>query len=172
MKTIPLTRGQVALVDDADFEWLSQWKWCAYPRKQRETKYDAVRKIRANDKPKAILMHRLILNAPEGMEVDHIDGNPLDNQRHNLRLATDAQNSRNAGKRKRGGISSSEYKGVYWEQQRGKWKAQIRVNNKQVYLGYFTDELEAAYAYDDAACELHGTFAWLNFPERQGSGNG
>src|SRR5581483_10784361 len=97
MKKIPLTQGKIALVDDADFEWLSQWKWCAQKSFTREVWY-AVSHI-SNPAPpprqRRLIMHRLIVGAALGGEVDHRDGDGLNNQRFNLRQADHAGNMRN-----------------------------------------------------------------------------
>jgi hypothetical protein len=94
------------------------------------------------------------------MQVDHIDTNRVNNKIENLRLASTAQNSQNAGKRIG---TTSQYKGVAFYARCGQWTSQIRVNRKSIYLGCFTDELEAHRAYCLAAIEMHGEFA--NFGE-------
>jgi hypothetical protein len=106
-------------------------------------------------------MHRQIMQAPAGLDVDHINGDRLDNQRGNLRIATRQQNCWNTTKRK--GNYTSPYKGVSWR--RGQWAAYITVSNRQRPLGKFADPIEAARAYDCAAREMFGEFAYLNFPE-------
>lgn len=161
MKEIVLTQGKVAKVDDCDFEWLSQWEWHANKKTTKSTYY-AMRNVRTEDKKqRTVLMHRLIMDAPPESQVDHRDGDGLNNQRDNLRLATGNQNNCNAGIRR---DNSSGYKGVGWLKGNGKWRARIRVNGRSVFLGYFDDKEEAARAHDRAARELHGEFAWLNFP--------
>jgi hypothetical protein len=106
-------------------------------------------------------MHRQILGAPPGQQVDHINGDTLDNRRVNLRLATHGQNQHNRGKYRN---NKSGYKGVSWDKAAGKWRAQIKFNNKKYNLGRYHDPIEAALAYDAAAIRLHGAFARLNFP--------
>lgn len=155
-REIPLTQGKVTLVDDADFDWLSQWKW-----RYHSTGY-AIRRRQKADGPGSenIRMHRLILSPiPEGYEPDHIDGDGLNNQRANLRLATHSQNHANRGMQRN---NTSGFKGVSWQKKRKKWEARIRVNGHNVYLGYFDDIIEAARAYNRAAVKHFGEFARLN----------
>jgi len=158
MKKIPLSQGKFAIVDDADFDWLNQWKWSAH--KNRNTFY-AGRKIRVGLKRKLLLMHRLILGLDFGDERqgDHINMDGLDNRRKNLRIATNAQNRRNRGKQAN---NTSGYKGVTWRKQRKKWQAHIQVKGKVKHLGYFTDPVEASEAYDSASQKYHGKFAQTN----------
>lgn len=154
MKEIPLTQGQFAIVDDDDFDWLSQWKWCALKRKSGD--FYAVRR-----KPYGglLYMHKVILNITTG-DTDHINLNKLDNRRSNLRPATRSQNMRNLNKIKRNGTSTSQYKGVYWR--RNRWEVSIRLP-KRTYLGSFDSEIDAAHAYDAAARDCFGEFARTNF---------
>src|SRR5690606_21975431 len=104
-------------------------------------------------------MHRQIMGFPEGMEVDHIDRDGLNNRRSNLRLATHHQNAYNAQKRK----SRSGFRGVTWYAPYQKWVAVIMHQGKKHYLGYFDDPADGGRAYDEAARKLHGEFATLNF---------
>lgn len=162
-REIPLSRGRVALVDDADYDWLMQWKWAYGPNSHEGTGY-AVRTVRTPIEgikggftSTTIRMHRLILQATEGVEVDHIDGNGLNNTRANLRICTGKQNRRN--KPKRQGCAST-HKGVTpWK---GRWMSRIVIDYKTIYLGLFTSELDAARAYNEAALKYHGEFARLN----------
>lgn len=156
MKEIPLTQGKVALVDDEDFDYLSQWKWCA--NKNWHTFY--ARRAIYDPQQKAIYMHRSLLNAPDGVEIDHIDGNGLNNTRCNLRLCTRRQNRINSNKRNN---TSSKYKGVSWSKDAQKWHASISLNGARKCLGFFPSEDEAALAYNWAAIGIHGRFARLNF---------
>ena len=164
MKTIELTQGQVALVDDDDYEWLNQWKWCAHWQGLR---WYAVRRAPTIDgKQYKIRMHRVVIDAQPGQQVDHKDRDGLNNRRDNLRLCTNSQNQANRGKQ---AGCSSKFKGVTWHKQTGKWQARIRVHRKGIYLGVFDDEVEAGRAYDDAAIEHFGEFARLNVIERKGN---
>lgn len=156
MKEIPLTKGCVAIVDDADYETLAAHRWLACNR--RGVPVYAGRDVGG----RRLLMHRVILAAPSGFEVDHINGDGFDNRRQNLRLATRSQNARNIGSR-RG--ASSQYVGVSYDRRSGRWASQISVNYKNHHLGYFDNEREAALAYDRAARAMHGAFARPNFQE-------
>lgn len=109
-------------------------------------------------------MHRFILDAPTGLEVDHIDKDGLNNQRDNLRIASRIQNSWNNGPNSK---NKSGFKGVSFRKETKKWVAHIIVNGKQIYLGGFDNKVDAAKAHDKAARELEGEFAYLNFPEQK-----
>lgn len=161
MKKIPLTQGQVALVDDDDFERLNQFKWCAHfqPNRANGGGYNAVRNAKRDGKAVTVLMHREILNAPHDKQVDHIDRDALNNQRSNLRLANPAPNGANQGLRKN---NTSGYRGVYFFKGWGKYVAQIKVNGKVKNLGGFKTAEEAAIRYNEAAQAEYGEFAVLN----------
>jgi len=156
MRPIYLTQRRVTLVDDADYDWLSQWRWFAH--RDHRTFY-ARRGIWRNGTTTIVKMHRLILDAPPGSETDHINGNGLDNRRCNLRLCSTAENQYNS--RKRLG-TSSRYKGV--SRHRKQWRAMIKVQGRSIHLGCFGDEEAAACAYDEAARQSFGRFACINFP--------
>jgi hypothetical protein len=159
MQSIKLTQNQVALVDDKDFDKVNQYKWFAWFDKKNNT-YQARHSIYiSKGKYKVILMHRLIINAKKGLEVDHKNHNGLDNRRSNLRICTRKQNSRNS---KKACKSSAKYKGVYLIKSTNKFGAQICVNNKRTYLGSFNTEEDAALVYNCAAQKLFGKFAYLN----------
>jgi hypothetical protein len=154
-RLIPLTRGLFAIVDAEDYPRLSRYTWFAEGTCKN---FYAVRK----ENGKSIKMHREIMNAPDHLVVDHIDHNGLNNRRENLRVCTFAENCRNLRSSRH---KTSKYKGVHWRKRCKKWAAQITCENKSYHLGYFTDELAAAKAYDKAAKKYHGDFASLNFPK-------
>ncbi len=158
MRIIGLPQGKFAQVDDGDFEYLNQWKWHTmrgdYPVKKEKRVY-----VDGKITRKTVYMHVLIMAPTEGFEVDHIDGNPLNNQRCNLRICTHQENLRNQKLQKHG---TSKYKGVFWNTRRGGWHASICVNKKSKYLGVYTNEAEAAIAYNNAAKDIFGEFAKLN----------
>lgn len=158
MKEIQLTQGKVALVDDADLIYLNQWKW--YASKVKNVYY-AKRNSYENGVNKNIKMHRQILNIldAKGIEGEHKDGNGLNNQRSNLRIATRSQNNANIPSRDK---SSSKYKGVTYCKRDGNWEATITKNRVKTYLGRFEIETDAALAYNKKAVEVHGEFARLN----------
>lgn len=154
MKEIQLTQGKVAIVDDEDFEELSKHKWCA--RRSRKTFY-AGRNVRdKNGKRYTVLMHRIIMKTIDGLETDHTNGDGLDNTRANLRVCTRSQNARNRGKQR---DNTSGFKGVFFKNARGKWRAQIRVGGKQTNLGDYSTAEDAYRAYCDACIKFHGDFA-------------
>lgn len=165
MKKIPLTKGKFAIVDDEDFEWLSQWKWsykknqCGQEYARRSSKRDAYGKV------STILMHRVILDAPDGMLVDHINHDGLNNTRKNIRICNRRQNSMNMEK----SVGySSKFKGVAWHKNNKRWVASIRINYFRKHLGSFSREEDAAEAYDSAAIKHFKEFACINFPENNG----
>jgi hypothetical protein len=156
VRKIELTQGRVALVDDCDFDWLSQWNWYF------ANGYAVRGERHPEGKSQMILMHRVIMNAPDGMHVDHINGDGLDNRRSsNLRLCNHSQNQANRGPSSN---SRSGIKGVWWHHQ--KWQAAIKIDGRTIHLGYFDHAADAAAAYDQAAIKYHGEFAQLNNIDR------
>jgi hypothetical protein len=164
MKKIQLTQGQFALVDDEDYERLSKVRWHAWWTHHTQSFYARRNSPRVNGKRHLILMHREIMGEPDGVVVDHVNHNTLDNRRENLRACSHSENNHNQRKRC---DNSSGFKGVSWNKRQKKWRAYIKINGKQQHLGYYTSEIEAAAAYDAAAAELHGDFALTNFREQQ-----
>ena len=159
---IPLTQGVFALVDAADAPLVTGYSWCLTKVGRRRYATAYVRGS-AKIRPQYVTMHRLLLNAPNRMDVDHIDGNGLNNTRANLRLASRAQNMANVARVSHG---RSKHKGVTFvaRLRLRPWRAQIMVNGKHLHLGQYATEVEAAKAYD-AAARLHfGEFARTNFP--------
>lgn len=152
MAQIELTQGQVTVVDDADFAWLSQWKWTA---QKTDWGFYAMR----HEAGRVIFMHRLINRTPDGMVTDHRDNDGLNNRRENLRDATQLQNMMNRHGKRNG---TSRHKGVWADNSRHNrkpWRAAIRLGGKLKYLGRFSDEDEAGRAYAAAAAQHFGEFA-------------
>lgn len=153
MKTITIKNRKnitfKVIVDDDTFEWASKLKWniCrnGYARRSHYEKGKLL---------KTILLHREVIGA-ESKEVDHKNGNTLDNRRKNLRLCDHKENMKN-----RKGFGKSQYKGV--SKQKNKWQSAIKVNGKQIYLGVFSNEIDAAKAYNKVAKKYQGEFAFLN----------
>lgn len=155
---IPLRGGGFALVDAADYEGLAKWTWHAHVPTGKTKPY-VRRHIRIDGRHLHVYMHRAILGLSRGdrRQVDHRNGNTLDNQRANLRTATQSQNLHNAPANK---SSTSGVKGVGWVKAKRKWRARIKVEGKRHSLGYFGTKEEAAAAYAKAAAEMLGDFAW------------
>lgn len=164
-KEIILNQGYTATVDDEDFESVSRFKWCVLNHKRRRYAYCTMQAGRIGGKRLQchMLLHRLIMRPPEGIDVDHKDHDGLNCQRDNMRLATRSQNLQNQ-RRRRG---SSLFKGVNWNKSRGRWLAQICVEGRRIFLGRFSSEIDAACAYDTAARKYFGEFACLNFPREK-----
>lgn len=156
-RELPLTSGRFAFVDEADFIRVNAFRWYELKRPGRSS-YG----YRRNGS-KTIYLHRYIMDAPDGMDVDHRDGDGLNCRRENLRVCTHAQNQMNY--RKCTKPTSSRYKGVRWDKSRNLWIAAIKVNWRSRFIGRFASEDDAARAYDQKARELFGEFACLNFPE-------
>lgn len=150
VRTLTLPNGRIVLFDATDELLVRRHRWSGgtasnmYPRTRIGKQ--------------VIRMHRLLLNFPEGVEVDHINGNKLDNRRANLRLCSRAENSYNTSSRD----SSSQYKGVCWAKHAHRWVGKIFHDGKRIHLGYFDSEVDAARAYNVAALHYFGKFARLN----------
>lgn len=153
---IPLTKKQNAIVDAADFAYLSQWNW----RAQWNTFTESFYAVRHEHPKNTVLMHRVILGCEPEEEGDHKDRNSLDNRRNNLRKCSKSQNMQNRGPQYN---NSSGFKGVTWNKAIAKWHSRIMVAKHSIHLGFFQDVIEAARAYDRAAALHHGEFAFLNF---------
>lgn len=169
MVEVTLTQGKVALIDDEDAERILAHKWTLLTiNREGKITYYARRNVAPqgwNGPQKSILLHRFILDAPDGMQVDHINHDGLDNRRENLRLATNAQNHWNIPSSRpnqfgfRGVESPKRFNGGYG--------ARIKVNGELVRVGPFKTAEEAARAYDLLAKHYHGEFATLNFPTKE-----
>ena len=159
MKEIKLTQGKVAFVDDEDYEVLNQWKWYAH---NTHGIWYAYRNTNNGKKRTQLLMQRVILQTPIGMQTDHINHNGLDNRRANLRACTPSDNQHN---RLIDRDKTSQLKGIYWNKKAKKWIARITFNMKLIQLGRFDSDIEAAKAYDQAAINHYGQFARTNFIE-------
>lgn len=149
---IPLTQGRVALVDAEDYDQLMKYNWHV------SSGYAKRSEVR-NGKIVVIPMQRQIMGEPENMLVDHINHDKLDNRRCNLRVATRTQNLRNRAKWI---LKTSKYKGVDYYKRIKRWRARIEVNGKNVHIGSYRTQEEAALAYNNAALIHHGEFAGLN----------
>jgi hypothetical protein len=141
-----------ALVDDEDYEFLNKFDW--YYRVGNKTFY-----ARTYIKGKTVEMHMLLCPTVYPIQVDHKNGNGIDNQKQNLRPATYSQQQANNVSRRKG---SSQYRGVCWNTKEQKWVAQLILNGVKQFLGYYTSEKEAALVYNNAAIKHFGEFAKLN----------
>jgi hypothetical protein len=159
MKEIQLTQNKVTIVDDEDFEYLNQFKWCA-DKSPKFDYYFATKRIVKNGKASTLRMHRLIMGAKTGEYVDHINHDTLDNRRCNLRLCSNSQNNMNKYV-----VSSntSGFKGVNFDKRNNKWRSYITKDGKQYGCGYYNTAIDAALAYDEKAKELFKEFACTNF---------
>ncbi len=157
----PMHPGTFALVDDKDYVALNAHKWHAA---ELSGKVYAVRNIRDNGTRKKVLMHIAIMGKVEGKMIDHRNRITLDNQRHNLRRCTNAENQRNRGDQAN---NTSGYKGVVWQPNCNLWQVQINVNRKHIHIGTFFCIIKAAKAYDKASIKYHREFGNLNFPESE-----
>lgn len=138
-----------ALIDLSDIEKVGKHRWYASTKGY----------VKSQDN---LRLHRLVMDAPDGYLVDHVNRIPLDNRKSNLRLCTPAENSRNVGVSQ---SNSTGFKGVYFEKLNNKYRARIKYNGKRVSLGCYENAVDAAIAYDKKAIELFGDFAYTNFPK-------
>lgn len=152
MREIKLTQNKIAFVDDEDFDFLSKFKW--YAVKGSRTYY-ASRFVER----KEIRMHNILIKHKKRNFIDHIDHNGLNNQKSNLRVCTKQQNNMNKLPMKGG---TSKFLGVCWSQRAKKWRSTITHNGKNIHIGYYANEVDAAKAYNAMAKELFGEFANLN----------
>ena len=155
-KYIPLNQGKFSLVSSADFDSLSEFKWSALSTTNGF--HYAVRHTRVSEgvPGRTVYMHRQVLGVEKGTEVDHINGDRLDNRRENLRVCTREQNCSNVAISK---TNTSGFKGVTWHKSKKRWLAMIRFGGRKITLGAFKDRLEASECYNEACRSLHGEFA-------------
>ena len=156
-QTGKLAGKYVVLVDDEDYEYLNQWMWSV---NKNRTEIYASRYQNINGKRICHYMHRVIMNTPSNMQVDHVNHNTLDNQKHNLRVCTSYQNQTNKTKRK----NTEQFIGVNYRKDTGKYRAHIAPHRKQISIGCFDSAEAAAIARDKVAIVVFGEFANLNFP--------
>lgn len=154
MLEILLTHGQVALIDDEDYEIVSSYTWAAHWMPHANTYYAT-----AHNGSKTVLMHSLILGTVPPTQVDHEDHNGCNNQRANIRVCSGSQNRANSRKL---APASSSYKGVTWDKTNQNWSVRIGKDYKRITVGRFDNEVDAARAYNKAALEMFGDFALLN----------
>lgn len=153
--SIPLGRGYTAIIDTDDVDLVRGIRWTAVKSDHRVYAY-------SNTSAYKGMLHRLIVNAPKGVDVDHWDGEGLNDRRSNLRIATRSENMVNVPLRS---SNTSGYVGVSWHRGAAKWRSAIKKNGRQIHLGFFASAEEAARAYDVKARELFREFAQLNFPD-------
>lgn len=158
MKAIPLTRGKFAIVNAEDFDILSKFSW--FSHKCGKNLCYAETAVRIGKKMMFLKMHRMIMNDPVGFDVDHKNGNGLDNRRNNLRACSHKNNTRN--RVKSSGAKSSQYKGVCFNKRTRTWSAGIGDSYHRIHIGYYATEIEAARAYDIKAQEFYGEYAKIN----------
>lgn len=155
---IPLTKGKVALIDAADFDLVSRYKWRAFC--SRGNWYAQTDLSRSGGRRKTVFMHRLLLGVDGNYKVDHRDGDGLNNRRKNIRCATEAQNQMNRKAR----YGASRFKGVSYNAHTRMWLARIVYSQQTACLGHYVTDAMAGLAYDLAAERLFRTFANLNHP--------
>lgn len=152
MANFELTQGKFTLIDDEDFAYLSRWKWCITAGYASRAEYP----IGSKGLAYRVLMHRVILACPDKLQVDHINGDRLDNRRSNLRVVSASQNQWNKGTMKN---NTSGHKGISWDRVNKKWRSSINVHSKYVSIGRFETIEEAVEARLSYARQLHGEFA-------------
>lgn len=156
MRKIKLSQGKYAIVDDEDFKQLNKHKWhyALYKKGKGYAKSNNHKGF-----PKLIRMHRIIMNAKKGQEVDHINGNTIDNRKSNLRIVTRSQNMMNTGLRN---TNTSGYKGICFDKRYKRWCSYTWKNGKQIYLGSSKSKKQAAIIYNIGVEKYHGSYALLN----------
>ena len=149
-----LISKKYVLIDSVDFNKISSYSWYLRPYYRSKTKF----KVATATKP-IIYMHRLIMNCPDELVIDHINGNALDNRKRNLRVCSVSNNAKNRSKNKN---NTSGHTGVHWCKKNNKWKSRIRCDKKSYHLGFYTNVLDAAKAYNKKSLELFKEFSNLN----------
>lgn len=154
-----LINNLIVICDDKYYDYLNKFKWSILPNTEKIKKKYAMTRIRINGKPKWFSMATIVMGfkTQRGKHIDHINGNSLDNRESNLRYCTRSQNNSN-----RSGSSKKQYKGVF-KLNNGKFKAQLYYNKKYLYLGTFSNPLDAAKEYDLASIKYHGIYGKRNF---------
>lgn len=153
MKLLPLTKGFSVMVDDEDYDFLNQWKWTY------QSGYACRNATNPDKTRKPIKMHRLLMNPPDTMEVDHIDGNGINNQKSNLRICSHAENCKNQKVRY---STKTGFKGVDFHTKSNKYRVRITRHYKVHHVGFFSDLQAAVKAYNEASVWLHRDFARPN----------
>jgi hypothetical protein len=156
--------GYTYWIDDEDLSLISAYHWYGYtPKKTKKdgriSHYSPFIQANIKEKGTTVRLHRLLLNDPVGVHIDHVDGDRCNNRKNNLRCCTRSQNNRN---RIRHYTNTSGFKGVTWHARAKKWQAQLSKTKGKSYIGLFNTKEEAATAYNKAALEWHGEFAKLN----------
>jgi len=157
MKEISLTKGLAVMIDDEDYDLVSQWKWRANEVSEGKFRAITARASQTINKCPYNYMHNLIMGEKG---IDHIDGNPLNNQKSNLRVCSHRQNLCNRKATKRNKLG---YVGVYYDKKLKRFRAQIKAGDKRIHIGLYDTAVEAAKAYDEAALKYHKEFACTNF---------
>lgn len=157
MKNIELSKGHYTQVDDEDYDELNKYKWYCNVQKSGKYIYAARRTFKASFH---ISMHKQIMGTNKNELIDHIDHDGLNNQKKNLRVCTKKDNVRSS---RLASSNTSGYKGACWHKGANKWMASICVNQRHIYLGLYSDKIEAAKVYDEAAIKYFGEFAYTNF---------
>ena len=160
---IDLTRGFCTSINVADLEHANKFKWRVSVQKRKDgsirSKYAISSTPRSSGSRGAILLHRHLMKPPHDLQVDHINGNGLDNRRFNLRIANKSENQQNS---RTPCNNTSGNKGVFWHKNKGKWMAQIGVNGKNIYLGIFKHKCDAEAAYVKASKDIHKEFSRID----------
>ncbi len=154
-----LIKNKIILIDIEEWEKLKEFKWYIHTTNQ-----GAQACITSDKSFNSIYMHRVILNAPKSLQVDHIDGDTLNNQKSNLRLVTNSQNQMNKKIHKN---NKSGFKGVTWFTRYKKYRARININKKQIFLGHFSTKEEAFSAYLEAVKKYHGEYSSIYSREKE-----